>query len=151
MHVCSSFELQPAGEMSSVTVKSSGSPDYEVIPAFSEDNNQTVISNIAYGAIQQPEAEKLVEKASEYEVPVPAFNKANNPTVPEASNQTIASNTAYGATQYKQQQHESRKEAKLISAMQKESNSLRGSGSVPQAHGIDEEDSDYMDMTNPKF
>ena len=54
MHLCSSYELQSVAEKSSVTEKSvvEASPEYEVIPAFSEANNPTVLSNIAYGAVQ---------------------------------------------------------------------------------------------------
>ena len=54
MHLRSSYKLQSVAEKSSVTEKSvvEASPEYEVIPAFSEANNPTVLSNIAYGAVQ---------------------------------------------------------------------------------------------------
>jgi hypothetical protein len=52
LHVCSSYELQSVAEKSAAE---GASPEYEVIPAFSEANNPTVQSNIAYGTIQLPE------------------------------------------------------------------------------------------------
>ena len=54
MHVCSSYELQPVPDKSAPTeiLVVESSPEYEVIPAFSEFNNPMVISNIAYGAVQ---------------------------------------------------------------------------------------------------
>ena len=55
MNVCSSYELQPVAERSAAELEGT-SPEYEVIPAFSEANNPTVQSNIAYGIIQLPEA-----------------------------------------------------------------------------------------------
>ena len=53
MHACRSYELQPVDESSAAE---GTSPEYEVIPAFSEANNPTVQSNIAYGMIQPPKA-----------------------------------------------------------------------------------------------
>ena len=50
---CSSYELQPVAEKSAAERTS---PEYEVMPAFSEINNPTVQSNIAYGMIQPPKA-----------------------------------------------------------------------------------------------
>ena len=50
MHACSSYELRP------VAATEGTSPEYEVIPAFSETNSPTVQSNIAYGMIQPPKA-----------------------------------------------------------------------------------------------
>ena len=53
MHACRSYELQPVDEKSEAE---GTSQEYEVIPAFSEANNPTVQSNIAYGMIQLPKA-----------------------------------------------------------------------------------------------
>ena len=54
VHVCSSYELQPVPDKSTLTEISvvESSPEYEVIPAFSEFNNPMVMSNIAYGTVQ---------------------------------------------------------------------------------------------------
>jgi hypothetical protein len=51
LHACSSYELQSVAEKSAAV---GDSPEYEVIPAFSEANNPIVQSNIAYGTIQLP-------------------------------------------------------------------------------------------------
>ena len=53
IHACRSYELQPVDEKSAAE---GTSPEYEAIPAFSEANNPTVQSNIAYGMIQLPKA-----------------------------------------------------------------------------------------------
>ena len=117
LNVCRSYELQPIAEKSEAE---GTSPEYEVIPAFSESNNPTVQSNIAYGMIQLP--------------------KANNPAV---------------VSSIQQQEHESRRGDKQISAMQESiavANSLQDSGSVnpsTQAHGTNEEEESAYDDTYP--
>lgn len=54
VYVCSPHELQPVARKSPSTEKSvvEGSPEYDVIPAFSEAGNPIVMSNVAYGAVQ---------------------------------------------------------------------------------------------------
>ena len=125
MHLCSSYELQSVAEKSVVEA----SPEYEVIPAFSEANNPTVLSNIAYGAIKLPET--------------------NNPIV--------ASNIAHGAVQLQQQQHEARMGAKMP-AMQESigddfvANSPQDSGSGTQGYyEINKEEEPAYDVRLPSI
>ena len=82
---CSSYELQSVEKSAA-----DASPEYEVIPAFSEADNPTVVSNIAYEAIR----------------------------LPEASNPTVESNIAYGAIQLQQQPHELRRAGAKMPALQ---------------------------------
>ena len=114
IHACRSYELQPVDEKSGAE---GTSPQYEVIPAFSEANNPTVQSNIAYGMIQLP--------------------KANNPAI---------------VLSIQQQEYESRRGDKQISAMQESiaaANSPQDSGCVnpgTQADGTNEEESAYDEI-----
>jgi hypothetical protein len=111
------------------------SPEYEVIPAFSEANNPMVQSNIAYGTIQPPGGNNpTVQSNIAY-----GTIEANNPTVQsniaygtiETNNPTVQSNIAYGTIQppggnnptaavsdIQQQEHEARRGDKKIPAMQ---------------------------------